>query len=459
MGSERIEPMDDKLALEKIPPQNVEAEMAVLGAMLLEEEAIAKAIEILNIDSFYRDSHRYIFKSILDTYEKGKPADIVTISENLRLEGNLEKAGGVAYISSLLNTVPSAANIDYYASIVREKALLRKLINTATDIVAKGYESSNDVDGLLDSAEQMIFDIAEKKIGESFYSLKQIIKDSFDSIDELFKGRTPVTGLSTGLVDFDIQTAGLQPSDLIIIAGRPSSGKTALAMTIASHLGIEMKVPVAIFSLEMSKEQLVRRFLCAEARVDAHKLRTGYLKDNDWGKLARASGRLSEATIFIDDSPTLTPLEVRAKARRLKSREKIALVIVDYLQLMHYHGRVESRQQEISQISSSLKALARELNVPVVALSQLSRAVEARTDHRPQLSDLRESGAIEQDGDLIAFIYREELYNPNPENVGLAELIIGKQRNGPVGSLKLTFLKEFTRFENYSPRIEVEQET
>ncbi len=450
--------MDEKLMLDKVPPQNVEAEMAVLGAMLLEEEAIAKSIEILNADSFYRDGHRYIFKAILDSYEKGKTADIVTISERLRSEGNLEKAGGAAYISSLLGVVPSAANVEHYASIVREKALLRRLISTATDIISKGYENSKDVDNLLDKAEQMIFDIAEKKVGESFYSLKDIIRDSFEAIEDLYKWRAPVTGLSTGLVDFDIQTAGLQPSDLIILAGRPSSGKTALALTIASHAALEMNIPVAIFSLEMSKEQLVRRFLCAEARVDAHKLRTGYLKDSDWPKLTRASGRLSETSIFIDDSAVITPLELRAKARRLKSREKIGLVIVDYLQLMRYHIRVENRQQEISEIMHSLKALARELRVPLLALSQLSRAVEARTDHRPQLSDLRESGSIEQDGDVIAFLYREELHNPTPENEGLAELIIGKQRNGPIGSSKLTFLKEFTRFENYSPRMEGETE-
>jgi replicative DNA helicase len=448
--------MDEETLLEKVPPQNTEAEMAVLGAMLLEEEAIAKSVEILKADSFYRDAHRYIFNAITNSYEKGEAVDIVTISEKLRGEGNLEKAGGGAYISSLLNVVPTASNVEHYASIVREKALVRKLIATATNIVSKGYENSKDVDGLLDKAEQMIFDIADKKIGESFYSMKQIIRDSFEAIEALYKVGSPVTGLPTGLVDFDVRTAGLQPSDLIIIAGRPSSGKTALALTIASHLGIEMKIPVAIFSLEMSKEQLVRRFLCAEARVDAHKLRTGYLKDSDWPRLTIAAGRLSEAHIFIDDSASLTPLELRAKARRLKSREKIGLIIVDYLQLMHTHGRVESRQQEISQISRLLKALARELGLPVIALSQLSRAVESRTDHRPQLSDLRESGAIEQDGDVIAFIYREELYTPTPENEGIAELIIGKQRNGPVGALRLAFLKEFTRFENFSPRVEIE---
>lgn len=451
--------MNEKMILEKVPPQNVDAEMAVLGAMLLEEEAIARAIEVLNSDSFYRDGHRYIFKAILGAYEKGETVDIVTIGERLRGEGNLEKAGGVAYISSLLQTVPSAANVQQYALIVREKALLRKLITTATNIVTKGYAASNDVDGMLDEAEQMIFDIAEKKIGESFFSLKQIIRDSFETIEGLYQGRAPVTGLSTGLVDFDVQTAGLQPSDMIIIAGRPSSGKTALALTIASHVAVETKVPVAMFSLEMSKEQLVKRFLCAEARVDAHKLRTGYLDGNDWPKLTRAAERLSEAPIFVDDSPSITPLELRAKARRLKSREKIGLIIVDYLQLMRFHSKVESRQQEISQISSSLKALARELSLPVVALSQLSRAVESREGHRPQLSDLRESGALEQDGDLIAFIYREELYNKTPENEGMADLIIAKQRNGPTGGLKLTFIKEFTRFENYSPRADVDIES
>ena len=438
--------------LEKVPPHNLEAEMAVLGAMLLEEEAMAKAIEIVEVDSFYREAHRHIFKAIIDGYEKGEAVDVVTVTERLRKEGNLEKAGGGAYISSLLSVVPTAANVGDYAGLVREKALLRKLINTATQIVSKGYEDSQDVDGLLDKAEQMMFDIAEKKIGQSFYSLKQIIKDSFEYIENLSK--TPVTGLSTGLVDFDNRTAGLQPSDLIIIAGRPSSGKTALALTIASHVAIELKVPVVIFSLEMSKEQLVRRFLCSEARVDAHKLRTGYLKDADWPNLTIAAGRLSEAPIFIDDSATLTPLEVRAKARRLKSREKIGLIIVDYLQLMRLHSRAENRQQEISEISRSLKALARELHVPLIALSQLSRAVEARDKHRPQLSDLRESGAIEQDGDVISFLYREELYTPTPENKGLAELIIGKQRNGPVGTISLTFREEFTRFENYSPRVE-----
>lgn len=443
------------LNLEKVPPQNLEAEMSVLGSMLMEEEAIAQVVELLEEKSFYHKVHRKIFSAILDLYDKDRAVDLVTLTEQLRKQGDLEDVGGAAYLTSLVNSVPTAANVEHYARIVQEKAILRTLINTATQIVSDSYGQQQEVDLFLDKVETLVFNISQRRIRRDFIPVRELIHDSIELAETLTQKKQLVTGLPTGFTDFDTITSGLQPSDLIIIAGRPSMGKSALAVNIALHVGVKKKIPVAFFSMEMSKEQLVQRMLCSEARVDAHKLRTGFLESSAFTHLANAAGRLAESSIFIDDSPGISSLEVRAKARRLKSREDIGLVIIDYLQLMQGRLRVENRQQEISEISRSLKSLARELSIPVIALSQLSRAVESREPPRPRLADLRESGAIEQDADLVAFLYREEYYKKETdENRGIAELNIAKQRNGPVGNIKLIFIKEYTKFENSARRSE-----
>jgi len=441
----------------KVPPQNIEAEQSVIGGILLENEAITTVLENLVVDDFYREAHRSIFLAMIELFEKNEPIDLITLTNYLRGENQLERIGGSAYLSSLVDTTPTAANISYYAKIVKEKSILRRLISTATDIVARGYDDDGDVADLLDMAEKNIFQITESKIRPSFYSIKSILKESFKTIEKLYESREIVTGVPTGYEEIDKLTSGFQPSDLIIVAGRPSMGKTAFCLNIAQYVAIEKHIPVAIFSLEMSKEQVVLRMLCSEARVDAHKVRSGYLGETDWPKLTRAAGTLSESPIYIDDTAAISVLEMRAKARRLMAECNLGLVIVDYLQLMRGRGinsrgrgGSDSREQEISEISRSLKALAKELNIPVVALSQLNRRVEERQNKRPQLADLRESGAIEQDADLIAFIYRDEIYNrdENNPNKGVAEIIIGKQRNGPVGDVKLAFLEKFATFDN-----------
>ncbi|MCM8792130.1 MAG: replicative DNA helicase [Candidatus Omnitrophica bacterium] len=439
--------MED-IHLEKIPPQNIEAEMAVLGSMLMDENAIVYAMEILNRDCFYKDNHKKIFEVIINLYNANKAVDIITVSDELRKLGILEEIGGVSALTEMVNSVPTAANISHYARIVKEKSILRSLISSATQIISLSYESEGNVDEILDKAEMLIFDISQNKKEEQVASLKEIVKENIDTIDKLYQKKTYVTGIPTGFIDLDRRTSGFQPSDFIVIAGRPSMGKSAFVISIAEYVGVVEKIPVAFFSLEMSKEQLGQRMLCSHARVDAHKVRTGYLSSADWPKLTAAAGKLSGAPIFVDDTPAISAMELRAKARRLKIQYNIGLIIVDYLQLMRSNNKVENRQQEISDISRSLKALARELNIPVVAISQLSRAVESRADHRPQLSDLRESGAIEQDADLVILLLREEYYNPTEENEGIAEVIIAKQRNGPIGSIKLAFIKEYTRFEN-----------
>lgn len=449
---------NQKLSLEslpeKLPPQNLEAEQAVLGAMLIEENAIAIILEILDKDFFYKGSHKKIFSAIVELYAGNEPVDLVTLTHLLKKKGILDDVGGAAYLTTLTSLVPTAANAIHYAKIVKEKYLLRSLINNATQIVTEGYESKEDTDQLLDRAERLIFEITSKKIEGGFVPLKEIIKDSIETIDKLYQRKANITGIPTGFHEFDIMTAGLQPSDLIIIAGRPSMGKSSFVCSVTEHAGVDKKIPVAIFSLEMSKEQLVQRMLCSHARVNAHNVRTGFLSQSDWPKLTTAASKLSESPIFIDDTPGITVLELRAKARRLKSQHDIQLVILDYLQLMQGPSGAENRQQEISEISRSLKALAREIKVPIIAISQLSRAVETRQDHRPQLSDLRESGAIEQDADLVALLLREEYYNPTEENKGITEVIVAKQRNGPVGTIQLAFIREYTRFENLSKREE-----
>ena len=443
------EKITEEFSLEKLPPQNLEAEAAVLGSMLFDKDAISSASEIISQDAFYSEAHRKIFQIIIELYSENKAVDIITVTNALKSKSQLDGIGGASYLTGLVNIVPSSANINHYARIVKEKYILRSLINNSTQIIAESYECEGDVDEILDRAEKRIFEITESKIIEAgFKPIKEIIKDSIETIDRLYQKKAHVTGIPTGFVDLDIKTAGLQPSDFIVIAGRPSMGKSAFAINIAEYAGVVEKIPTVFFSLEMSKEQFVQRLLCTHAKVDAHKVRTGYLSASDWPKLTAAAGKLSEASIFIDDTPGISVLELRAKARRLKASHNIQLVILDYMQLMRSHTRVENRQQEISEISRSLKALARELNVSLIAISQLSRAVESRTDHRPQLSDLRESGAIEQDADLVLLILREEYYNPTEQNKGIAEINIAKQRNGPVGTLKLTFIKEYTRFEN-----------
>jgi len=437
-------------SLHKIPPQNLEAEQSVLGGILIDNQALNSVLEILQADDFYSDAHRKIFAAILDLSEKGRPSDLITLSDVLKDRKQLDAVGGVSYLASLVDNVPSAANISYYSKIVKEKAILRSLIGTATDILSKSYAAGSDVDTLLDEAEHAIFEISENKIKPSFSPLKELIKDSFRTIERLYEKKELITGVPTGFEMLDEKTSGLQKSDLVVVAGRPSMGKTALALNIAQYAAIEANIPVAIFSLEMSKEQLAFRMLSSEARVDSQRLRRGFPGETDWPKLTTAAGRLAEAPIFIDDTAAITVLEMKAKARRLKAETGLGLVIVDYLQLMRSVGSRDSREQEISEISRSLKALAKELNIPVVALSQLNRQVEQRTNRRPQMADLRESGAIEQDADVIIFLYRDEVYNrseDNPEK-GIAEIIIGKQRNGPVGTVKLSFLEKFTRFEN-----------
>jgi len=437
----------------------------VLGAVLIENDSINKIVEILVPDDFYKDAHRRIFSVMLDMFESGEAIDLVTLSDKLRGTKGLETVGDASYLSLLVSMVPTAANIKNHALIIREKSVLRRLIHTATEIITQSYDdtrTSVSVDELLDQAERSIFEITQKKIRDSFIALKDIVKDSFKTIERLYERKEMVTGLPTGFADIDKLTSGFQPSDLIIVAGRPSMGKTAFCLNVAAHAAIDKEKAVAVFSLEMSKEQLVLRMLCSEARVDAHRLRTGYLSESDWPKLTLAAGRLSEAPIFIDDTAAISVLEMRAKARRLKAEHGLELIIVDYLQLMRGRGRDDNREQEISNISRSLKALAKELQVPVIALSQLNRAVETRgKDKRPMLADLRESGAIEQDADVIFFIYRDEVYNkcecPHDGEClcgrrGVAEVIIGKQRNGPIGKVDLTFMSRYTRFENLDKR-------
>ncbi len=436
----------------KVPPQSVEAEQSVLGGLMLEGQAWDRVADKITEADFYRKEHRLIFRAIGALAEESSPADVVTVSEWLDKHQELQNAGGLAYLASLANNTPSAANIGAYANIVRERAILRNLIQTATRIAGSAYspegQSASDI---LDFAERSIFDISEQGAHRrgGFAPLKTLLTRAVDRIDTLFRSESAITGVSTGFKDLDDMTSGLQAGDLVIVAGRPSMGKTSLAMNIAENAAVGSKLPVAIFSMEMPGEQLAMRMMASLGRINAHKVRTGKLEDDDWPRLTHAIGMLAEAPMFIDDTPALTPLELRTRARRLKREHGLGMIVVDYLQLMQAPESSENRATEISGITRSLKGLAKELGVPVIALSQLNRSLEQRPNKRPVMSDLRESGAIEQDADVILFIYRDEVYNEDSQDKGTAEIIIGKQRNGPTGKVKLTFLGEYTRFENY----------
>ncbi len=434
--------------LGRIPPRNIEAEQSVLGSILVDNEAIPAVLEIIRRDDFYKESHRVIFNAATEIFEAGEPVDLVTVSERLRKSESLEAVGGIDYLTDIAVAVPTTANVKHYARIVWEKSVLRKLIKGASDIVNMGFEARDEVAYVLDRAEQTIFDILQTRNIRGISHISEILDGTFKRLEDLYNTNSNITGVPSGFTDLDYKTSGFQNSDLVLIASRPSMGKSSLALNIAQHAAVNHQVPVAIFSLEMSREQLANRMLASELMIDNQKINTGRLEDEDWQKIGRALGPLSEAPIYIDDTPGATVVDIGAKCRRLKLEKKIGLVVVDYLQLMQGRGRPESRQQEISEISRSLKVLAKEINIPVVALSQLSRAPEARSDHRPMLSDLRESGAIEQDADIVMFIYRDDYYNPDSDKQNIAEIIISKHRNGSTGTVELRWFGEYTKFAN-----------
>lgn len=438
--------------MEQVPPHNIEAEKALLASMLLEEEAMIRGCELVRKEFFYDNRHQLIFSAIQELFEKNIKCNIITLSNYFKEKNKIKLIGGIDYLTSLFDIVPSAAHIEDYAKIVRDSFVLRSLINISTKIISEAYSCSQDVDALLDSAESMIFDISSHMISREASPISRLVKENLDLFEKVHSKKEHVTGLPSGYIDLDNITSGFQKSDFIVIAARPSMGKTAFACNIAQNLAVTQNIPVLIFSLEMSKEQLVQRMLCSEARIDSSSMRKGILSDNDMGKLIQAAGILEKAPIFIDDTPSLSIFEIRARARRLKSREDIQLIIVDYLQLMRGRGRYENRQQEITDISASLKAMAKELSIPVIALSQMNRLIERREKKEPMLADLRESGSIEQDADLVIFIHRDEQYDDSEELKGVTDIIVAKHRNGPTDRIKLTFLKNCLRFENYSPR-------
>lgn len=434
---------------QNVPPHDDAAELAVLGAVFLDREAASLALEMLTGEDFYRPDHRQVFEAAEELYHSGVPIDMITVKNKLEEKQVFEQIGGLPFLANISTSVGSSANMRHYAAIVEEKSVLRRLIRTANNISQMSYEGKTDVNAIMDTAEKGIFDIMQNRHSDQFHHIRDIAVDSIEKIEDIYRSKGKLTGVPTGFVDFDQKTAGLQKSDLILLAARPSMGKTAFALNIIQNAAIRSNVPTAVFSLEMSREQLVNRMLCSEAMLDAQRLRTGELTDSDWADLIQAMGPLSQAPIYIDDTPGVTPMEVRSKCRRLKVEKGLGLIVIDYLQLMSGNSRNDSRQQEISEISRALKAIAREMEAPVIALSQLSRACEQRADHRPMLSDLRESGAIEQDADVVAFLYRDEYYFPDTEKKNQAELIIAKQRNGPTGTVDLTWMGQYTKFGNF----------
>ena len=441
--------------LAKIPPHDIDAEQAVLGSMLTDKDAVNAAIETLKEDAFYREDNRAIYQAIINLYSKSEPIDIITLKDELESMDKFEQVGGYEYLASLPDKVPTTANVQKYIKIVEEKAILRNLIKTANEIIELGYDPAEDVEDIMDNAEKKIFDIMQSKNQKGYTPIKDVLVESFTKLEELYNRKQHITGVPTGFVELDYKTAGLHGSELILVAARPAMGKTAFALNIATNVALRGNAPVAIFSLEMSKDQLVNRILCSEAMVDSNKVRTGKLEEDDWVKLAGAIGPLSESEIYIDDTPGISVMEIRTKCRKLKMEKNIGLVVIDYLQLVQgSNKRQASREQEISEISRSLKILAKEINVPVIALSQLSRAVEQRPDHRPMLSDLRESGAIEQDADIVMFLYRDDYYNKESEKKDIAEVIIAKQRGGQTGTVELLWMGNYTKFVNLEKRFD-----
>lgn len=443
------------MELGKIPPHDIDAEQAVLGSMLTDKDAVNAAIETLKEEAFYRDDNKAIYQAIINLYSKSEPIDIITLKDELESMDKFEQVGGYEYLASLPDKVPTTANVQKYIKIVEEKAILRQLIKTANEIIELGYNPTEDVEDIMDGAEKRIFDIMQSKNQKGYSPIKDVLVESFTKLEELYNRKQHVTGVPTGFVELDYKTAGLHGSELILVAARPAMGKTAFALNIAANAALRGNAPVAIFSLEMSKDQLVNRILCSEAMVDSNKVRTGKLEEDDWVKLAGAIGPLSESEIYIDDTPGISVMEIRTKCRKLKMEKNIGLVVIDYLQLVQgSNKRGGSREQEISEISRSLKILAKEINVPVIALSQLSRAVEQRPDHRPMLSDLRESGAIEQDADIVMFLYRDDYYNKESEKKDIAEVIIAKQRGGSTGTVELLWMGNYTKFVNLERRFD-----
>ena len=443
------------MELGKVPPHDVEAEQAVLGSMLTDKDAVISAIEVLKEEDFYRTDNRAIYEAILNLYNRAEPVDIITVKAELESLGKFEQVGGLEYLASLPDKVPTTANATKYIKIVEEKSILRNLIKTANEIIELGYDPTEDVSDIMEGAEKKIFNIMQNKDKKSYAVIKDVLVDSFTQLEELYNRKQHITGVPSGFTELDYKTAGFHSSDLVLIAARPAMGKTAFALNIATNVAVRANVPVAIFSLEMSKEQLVNRILCSEAMVDSNKVRTGKLEEDDWTKLAGSIGPLSEAEIYIDDTPGISITEIRAKCRKLKLEKNIGMVVIDYLQLVQgSNKRNGSREQEISEISRSLKILAKEIGVPVIALSQLSRAAEQRPDHRPMLSDLRESGAIEQDADIVMFLYRDDYYNPDSEKKDIAEVIIAKHRGGSLGTVELLWLGSYTKFVNLEKRFD-----
>ncbi len=437
------------MELGKIPPHDIEAEQAVIGSMLTDKDAIMSAVETLKPEDFYREDNKIIYEAILNLYNRADPVDIITLKTELQSMKQLETVGGLEYIAQLPDKVPTTANVEQYIKIVEEKSALRALIKTANELISLGYDQTQDVEDILDSAERKIFDVIQNRNQKGYSAIKDILVDSFTQLEQLYNQKQHITGVPTGFADLDFITAGLHKSDLVIVAARPAMGKSAFALNLASNAAVRYNTPVAIFSLEMSKEQMTNRILCSEAMVDSNKVRTGKVEDDDWQKLAEASGNLSQAQIFIDDTPGISVMEIRAKCRKLKLEKNIGMVVIDYIQLVQgSNKRNGSREQEISEISRSLKILAKEINVPVIALSQLSRSVEQRPDHRPMLSDLRESGAIEQDADIVMFLYRDDYYNPDTDKKNIAEVILAKHRGGSTGTVELLWLGNYTKFAN-----------